>query len=678
MNSIEKPQGYFPYIDGLRAIAVLSVFLYHIDPSWLPGGFTGVDVFFVISGFVISGSLDNRGLRTFGEFVSYFYSRRIKRIMPALIACVIVSAVAFVLFSIQGAAKPTDIRDTALSALFGFSNIVLYSSEQNYFSSSAEMNPFTHTWSLGVEEQFYLLFPFLFFWWARDGATVKARTLSATLFGLGLVVSIVLGVTSSAGSDGFGFYMLPARFWELACGVLIYQLHASHNGTQILGSIWIKTLAPISIALIVLGFVLSDKANFPVPWAIPPVLGTAGLIAALLYPGSFAGSGTIKNILASRPMVYIGQRSYSMYLWHWPVLVMFRWTIGLEEPLFKLLAILLTLSLTILSFNFVERPVRSSEYLRVRSNRFALVGGLAITALMLSTTAGVFRFQNRLSLSVTVKDKIWYPRNRQIISDPVCGSRSVFLPFSQSNTQKQYRQLESKCSADAKRSLFVIGDSHAWHYIPMFSTLAANQPIDVNLFSSGGCRFPEATVFPDRYSELCQNMARLSRKEVLAIAKPGDVLFIPGKRVKGLKALTEDFTKGVIPEARLRAELQPFLDRGMNVLLEMLKPVFPARADHCADWFNRPNPQCDSGLSVPKAQIQDRGRAFTSIYSELAKAKRIHLWQPMTLLCPDDVCEALADGQPLFFDENHLSWHGNRVLYAEFEALIEAIVGAPH
>lgn len=162
----DPSRGYVPHIDGLRAIAVLAVILFHLDPAWLPGGFTGVDVFFVISGFVVSASVHRLPPLSLGQSMLRFYARRIRRIAPALLACLLLTAVASVLFIPESWLSEASDK-TGLMAFFGFSNWVLAAIGNDYFAPKAEFNPYTHTWSLGVEEQFYLLFPLLFLAWAR-------------------------------------------------------------------------------------------------------------------------------------------------------------------------------------------------------------------------------------------------------------------------------------------------------------------------------------------------------------------------------------------------------------------------------------------------------------------------------------------------------------------------------
>ena len=211
-----------PHIDGLRAIAVLAVILFHLDPAWLPGGFTGVDVFFVISGFVVSASVHRLPPLSLGQSMLRFYARRIRRIAPALLACLLLTAVASVLFIPESWLSEASDK-TGLMAFFGFSNWVLAAIGNDYFAPKAEFNPYTHTWSLGVEEQFYLLFPLLFLAWARG---VRGRWISLGLFALvsaaSLLHAAVLGLREAPPS--WAFYATSTRLWQLGVGVLLFQL----------------------------------------------------------------------------------------------------------------------------------------------------------------------------------------------------------------------------------------------------------------------------------------------------------------------------------------------------------------------------------------------------------------------------------------------------------------------
>ena len=690
LESNGKSTGYLPYIDGLRAIAVLSVVVYHLKASWLPGGFVGVDVFFVISGFVISGSLDGRGLNTFKEFVSYFYSRRIKRILPALLACVLVTALATVLLTIRNPYQPPPFVDTAIYALFGFSNFALYNSGQDYFAEATELNPFTHTWSLGVEEQFYLLFPFLFYWWARAGATQSQRRLSTVLFAMGLVGSVLLASWDNLVSSDFGFYMLPARFWELACGVLLYQFTSTRREQQLWPAFANTGIALVSVFLLISGFWFSDPTEFPIPWALLPVLGTAGLIVCLISQNTSGGARSIKRFLASKPMLYIGERSYSLYLWHWPVLVLFKWTIGLEEPHYKFAALCIIAALSLASFSLVEKPIRSSSYLHKRTNRFALLAGLACILVGTFSTYFVFRAQNTLSLSITANNDNWYSNSKLITPSPACGgSTSRRENYLATQTDRTIQVQESGCPDENKKTLFVVGDSHAWAYLVSLRTLAANKPVNVYSMDDGGCRFPETVLHPSLFSEGCAELGAIAKAEVLQRAKPGDLLFLPGARIRHLsqilaKEVYEDQPghltslpndEIVMTKDKLETELRPFIDKGMGILLERPKPVFATQARRCSDWFNRANPACEKGLSVRKDRVLDAGAHYTQSYAALNKEySQINVWDPTELLCPEEICYAMQGHEPLFYDENHLSWYGNSILYSGLEKQISQLL----
>src|SRR5688572_19755919 len=195
---------YFPHIDGLRALAVLAVIAYHLDARLLPGGFTGVDVFFVISGFVVSASMAHFAGPKPLEYLGYFYARRIRRIAPALVVCLMVTGLASALFIPQAWLSDTS-NAVGRWAFVGLSNFVLLRTDGDYFSPKVEFNPYTHTWSLGVEEQFYVLFPLLFFAWAFGR---RGRLLSMALFATGLLASFAYVAAVSKDQPALAFYML--------------------------------------------------------------------------------------------------------------------------------------------------------------------------------------------------------------------------------------------------------------------------------------------------------------------------------------------------------------------------------------------------------------------------------------------------------------------------------------
>ncbi len=343
----DPSRGYVPHIDGLRAIAVLAVIVFHLDPAWLPGGFTGVDVFFVISGFVVSASVHRLPPLSLWQSMLRFYSRRIRRIAPALISCLLLTAVGSVLFIPESWLSEASDK-TGLMAFFGFSNWVLALIGNDYFAPKAEFNPYTHTWSLGVEEQFYLLFPLLFLAWARG---VRGRWISLGLFAVvsaaSLLHSAVLGLHEAPPS--WAFYATTTRLWQLGVGVLLFQLLHVRQPVDAVTTIALKRAAPVfsllamvALALLCWALWTARAGRSPWPDGLLPTFAAAGLLWALHHhPRSW-----VARLLASRPMRSIGLLSYSLYLWHWPVFVLMRWTVGLQTPLQMSAAMALVLLLS--------------------------------------------------------------------------------------------------------------------------------------------------------------------------------------------------------------------------------------------------------------------------------------------------------------------------------------------
>src|ERR1700733_8706782 len=203
--AVSKKSGYRPEIDGVRALAVISVIINHFNKKLLPSGFLGVDIFFVISGYVISSSLYNSSAKNFADFILGFYSRRVKRLIPALILCVLLTSVLICLFD----PNPQASLRTGAAALFGLSNIYLLKQATDYFGPSAQLNAFTHTWSLGVEEQFYVFFPIIF--WLTGFARRRSNGLRNLLGVLGFLAlcSLILFVRESMLNSSAAFFLMP-------------------------------------------------------------------------------------------------------------------------------------------------------------------------------------------------------------------------------------------------------------------------------------------------------------------------------------------------------------------------------------------------------------------------------------------------------------------------------------
>ncbi len=373
-------------IDGLRAVAILSVIINHIDKSFLPNGHLGVDIFYVISGFVITQSLISRRFSSFSNYILGFYRRRIKRLVPASFLCITVTCL-FIFFVIpsDNSLSTSSIR-TGVSALFGLANLYLFRQSFDYFSSSAELNPFTHTWSLGVEEQFYFLFPFLL--WFTGLPLNRNRGFRNFFLIIGTIafVSFISYLWMSSRNSIAAFYLMPMRFWEIAVGGIAFMVLKKPRVTACIQPKYLHYITLVALVIIIAVLLWAQQSSQEI--ATFSVVIMTFILIVTIRPASL-----IYKLLTLKPLVFIGVISYSLYLWHWSVLSISRLTIGvsvLTIP-FQLAAIFL---LAYLSYRFVEQPLRRSEWrvLRIAGLRIGEIGfavvpalGLAVVILFVAT-----------------------------------------------------------------------------------------------------------------------------------------------------------------------------------------------------------------------------------------------------------------------------------------------------
>lgn len=331
---------YRSEIDGMRAVAVLSVVVFHLSNRALPGGFAGVDVFFVISGYLISKGLieniDGPGL----SFID-FYHRRIRRILPAALVVISVSVIAGYFFLLPG--DYALVGKSAIFSSFGFANFFFYSNT-GYFDPQAKMQPLLHMWSLGVEEQFYMVWPLAlagFAWMAKGRHSAMVALIGAVIAG-----SFALWFYELQVRPGYAFYQPQARAWELAVGALLVFLPRTAAGW------WAEGAALAGFGFVVTSFAIDD-------WSVD---GTGVILAVvgttlLIWPKN---STLVARCLSVAPMVWIGQISYSLYLWHWPVLVYFRqYANGMNPtPVEAIFYTFTVFGIAYLSWRYVEKPMR--------------------------------------------------------------------------------------------------------------------------------------------------------------------------------------------------------------------------------------------------------------------------------------------------------------------------------
>lgn len=638
---------YRPDIDGLRAIAVLGVVLFHAGVQPLTGGFTGVDVFFVISGFLISSILIKEIRR--GDFsLVTFYERRIRRIFPAFLVVVLSSVILAYLLLI-----PRDFENFGKSlaaAGLSFSN-VLFWKESGYFDSTAELKPLLHTWSLGVEEQFYLFFPLLLLFISRF---FKQRWVGWIL--AIAVVSFLLSVWGVKYQPSAAFYLLPTRAWELALGgllamgaiPLVQQRH------------WRELEGLLGLGMIACGmFVLAPESAFPGVNALIPCLGAAMVIHAGTSGGSMAG-----YLLSWRPLVLIGLISYSLYLWHWPLLVFARYY--LVRPLSVLETtgvILVALIAATLSWHFVERPFRKHKARIDRRTVFS--GGVFATAIVISIGAWAVVGQgvpDRLPADVV---RLASGADDVSMSSRACMERN-----------KHWKEGEGLCvigEESAKPSFVVLGDSHAGALMPGIA-LAAKEHGQAGLHAAmQSC--PPFDGVVNRNDETGRNCIRFREgvvKQLETMPAVRKVLLIARWPVyaEGTRYGPDDSgPKPVLLDVSGMASgnhavFALGLERMTKRLQQAGKEVFLV--------FSVP----EVGLNVPSRlarqklfDVEDdirptskdfyvRNQYVFEISKVLEERNGIKVIYPHQFLCTDDRCSVMHDGAALYSDDDHLSAYG--------------------
>tara|TARA_R110002051_G_scaffold3961_3_gene20991 strand:+ start:397 stop:2400 length:2004 start_codon:yes stop_codon:yes gene_type:complete len=638
---------YRPEIDGLRTVAVVPVILFHAGFSVFSGGFVGVDVFFVISGYLITTII----LREVAEgrfSILQFYERRARRILPALFTVVLVCVPFAFAWMLPGQFKEFG-RSVVSVAMFA-SNILFWR-ESGYFAAAAEEKPLLHTWSLAVEEQYYIFFPLaVLLLWRFGRRAVVAGILLTALFSLGL------SEWAWRHQPNANFYLLPTRAWELLAGSLL----AAWTGRRPTG-LWAEVGGALGVVLIV-GAILSFDQSTPFPslWALLPVSG-AGLVILCAGRTTWAG-----RVLAWRPMVAIGLISYSAYLWHQPLFAFARLrSIGTPGPLLMGGLALLALVLAWVTWRFVERPFRD----RTRVSRKAIfVGTLAGTiamgaiAVVTETTKGMPQRLDPEVLRMAAASKPYNPRL------PSCTPRTsdelnycVFNP-------------------DLSHRVALWGDSHAMALAGELAIAMAQKNYGLINLSNAGCLPIEGVISEGREHCLVINRQAL---ELLANTRNAQTILIAARWAPPFTGSLFDNTEGgreptkafryIAPDrsmqtltsdqvgAEIVATVQTLLAAGKTIVL--IGPV-PEVGWHVPDTLAKLvffDEELARPLSTASAVFRRRTAGVTKAFAALPTSPRLIHIEPSKLFCDRQLpgrCIAEWDGQALYRDDDHLNASG--------------------
>jgi peptidoglycan/LPS O-acetylase OafA/YrhL len=623
--------GYRPDIDGMRALAVLAVIIFHIDKTVLPGGFVGVDVFFVISGYLISAHIFKMGRENCFSFID-FYFRRIRRIAPAMTVVTLATLIVSQLVLL-----PEDSRTAAKSAVWAFASMAnvyfwLFQ-DTSYFAVSSSELPLLHLWSLGVEEQFYLIWPIV------AVALCRWRLAALACFIVAIsAVSFAIGQFGFAHSPGFAYYMLPSRCGELLVGALAAAVVVM--GPPAAVARFALPLASLGLALVVASMaLLSEQLVFPGWWALPPTIG-----AALLILGG-TGTNNISRVLGMPVLRLIGAISYSAYLWHWPLLAFYRYGYGEPGLLPGVSILVLTFVLAGLTYHFVEQPARRASAIGWRAGFIGWVAGSVVLAGM----AAAFVYPERY-IQASKRD---YVRS-------LAALRALDLPTTEFDYVCQRKALSQselnnvrcemgKGSMPASRVL-LMGDSNAAHYVGIVATFAEHGGFRFRNLEVGSCPplFGDIRQFVDsRRIADCTASQQVWRTAV----SEADVIIFGGSWSE-YQRNSDHFLPTFFKQ------VETYLAEGKQVILLGKIPVITQYDRLCREKALRyPFKECGAG---PNRIPEDIARINNSLRQFAERQAHARYFSVDDLLCPDGICSAYdPQRRSLYFDKHHLSMNGS-------------------
>jgi peptidoglycan/LPS O-acetylase OafA/YrhL len=610
---------YRPEIDGLRAVAVLLVVAFHLGIAQVRGGFIGVDVFFVISGYLITQIIATElGADRFS--LRQFYVRRIRRIFPALFAVLFASAIA--VGFLQFPTETADFAKSLISTVF-FSSNFYFLSKAEYFGGAADSMPLLHTWSLAVEEQFYLFFPLLLMAVRRMGKAAWSWMLPITL-GVALVSFVISTVLVHVHQES-AFYLIFSRTWELAAGSLL--------ALGFLPALRHRLLAELIalgglLLIIVAAYKFHRAISFPGPLALAPVLGAAAIIYATTAADTFVG-----RLLSLRPIVFIGLISYSLYLWHWPLIVFWQQFTG-HKPMTVEIAVLFVVSVTLafLSWRFVEQPFRREGGLVSRKPWLTATAGAAAASMIGLLYLGSGGWPERYSPSqVTTAAYLDYD------DTPVYRRGTCFID-SHNQSASEFDKQTCATLVVNKPNVLLLGDSHAAH---LWRAYADTYP-EINLLQAtiSGCK--------------------------PVVGSRGE-----GPCVELVTTMLDDF----IPKAKLDAVILSarWIDSDVPSLLQTIERIRPYTK---TVYVFGPIVTYDEGLPRLLAQSEARGPDITNrsrtkevqrVDRDLAAAippEAARYLSIYEMLCPagGQCTTRTADGIPVQWDYGHLTYEGGLYL----------------
>ena len=653
------PPNFRHDINGLRAWAVVAVILYHFGVPGFGGGFVGVDVFFVISGFLMTGIV-LRGLERGGSpwfFIASFYMARARRILPALIVlCAVLLALGWWVL------MPVDYKvlGTHVAFSLAFLSNIKFWREAGYFDAASHEKWLLHTWSLAVEWQFYLLLPLVLLavWKWRPGR--QAMMVAMTV---GLLASLALSIGATPWRPAAAFFLLPTRAWEMLAGGLVYLLAHRWHGTERQRS----ALEVAGMALVIGSIVGFDSSSAWPGWrALVPVLGTMGLLLAARAESRWTGHAIAQ---------WLGTRSYSIYLWHWPIVVALTYLEWQANPGAIAAGLALALVLGHLSYHGVENPAR--RQLDQRPLRWGAVALLAGVVVVVAPGVGIRSQEGvlgRFSPEVEIASQEALnkkPRQKECFT--IGGTQSPSCVY-----------------GGTRVKAILIGDSHADAVTTALADAVPNASDGIMDWSYISCPtiFGVKNLSPNyRPDEKCGEFLDWSVTQLATIPKDVPLVIVNRTSVYALghnEPGHDDANKPAVYFSK------PYLSSAPAFLVEFAERLTDTACQLAKDrpvYLVRPIPEM--GVDVPKMMarrlslgnndavsisLADYHQRHAMVWAAQDAARDrcgVKILDPLPYLCWDGRCQGAKDGRPLYYDDDHLSEHGNKLLVPMFAEIFQ-------
>ncbi|MGQ2929231.1 MAG: acyltransferase family protein [Sphingopyxis sp.] len=632
-NPIARTTEYRADIDGLRGIAILAVVACHINLPFAAGGFVGVDIFFVISGFLITRLLADEYDAHGRIGLADFYARRVRRLLPPLVLVVAATLVAGFLWLLPD--EQVALARSAIMALLFVANIHFWTVGTGYFEPASTLLPLQHLWTLGVEEQFYLLWPLAFVGTAALARRRNRPVLPALRLVLIAAVAASLALAIVQGPSRAAFFLLPARAWELGAGCLL----AMAPPLSVARARW---LAPLGVTAILLAILVYDAHTpFPSFRAALPVVGSVALIAA----GAADPRGVVPRLLSQRWIAGLGKVSYGWSLWHWPLLAFVRiqWGGGIHVVRDTGL-VLLALLLAIIMYHRVEMPIRERRVAGFGDTTRSLASGGALLVAGLALAAALWVWAARPSPAGSLMAQYRTARSGAVRDFPFCNG-------------------PAPCASGAPAggpALLLWGDSHAAQLGHALDLAGRQAGIHILTRTEGGCA-PGGSPLGVRRGDprwmACAAFEHRVRAELAGLRGHRNLrtLLFAG----GWDARQAGW------ERQLAADVDAARRLGLRVIIARDVPLHSRDVLRCT--VRRGADSC----AEPRAAIERRAAAVDRALDEIATQRPdVRLWSPLDRLCPHDRCPAAIDGRLLYRNQGHLTLDGSAYLAPALQPVI--------